>query len=95
MSIKENLSENLKKYKLEKDMTLEGFAEFLHISRSALQNYLAGEGNPGIDTLEHMADRLEISVYELIGAPREEKKDMEKIKEMLLKLIKWAGLEEV
>ena len=95
MSIKENLSENLKKYKLEKDMTLEEFAEFLHISRSALQSYLAGEGNPGIDTLEHMADRLEISVYELIGAPLEEKKDMEKIKEMLLKLIKCAGLEEV
>ena len=56
---------------------LEPFAEELQIARSSLQKYLNGTGNPNIETVEHMADKMKISVYALIGEPKKREADRE------------------
>ena len=88
MDIRENFSENLKEIMKERKMSLDEFADFLGISRSMLQVYLKGEGNPRLDTLEEIAKKLEISVFELLGVPpREERVNLEDIRRILETLV--------
>lgn len=59
-----------------KELRCESTAEFakeLEISRSTLQDYLNGTGNPTLRTLEHMADKLGIDPQLLLsgGFPTE------------------------
>ena len=42
------------------------FSEELEISRSALQEYLSGSGNPNLTTIEHIAKKLSVSPYFLL-----------------------------
>ena len=87
MDIRENLAENLKTHM--KNFNLqEEFAGYLGISHSMLQVYLKGEGNPRFDTLEEIAKKLEISVFELLGVPpREERVNLEDIRRILETLV--------
>ena len=67
MKIRENIAAILKLEKEARHMTLTEFAEFLQISRSQLQALMNQTANPRIGTIEHLADRLGISVEALIG----------------------------
>ena len=88
MSIRENLAKNLKEIMKERKMSLDEFADLLGISRSILQVYLKCEGNPRLDTLEEIAKKLEISVFELLGVPpREERVNLEDIRRILETLV--------
>ena len=88
MSIRENLAKNLKEITKERKMSLDEFADLLGISRSMLQVYLKGEGNPRLDTLEEIAKKLRISVFDIIGVPpREERVSLKDIRVMLEALV--------
>ena len=67
MKIRENIATILKLAKEARHMTLTEFADFLQISRSQLQALMNQTANPRIGTIEHIADRLGISVEVLIG----------------------------
>ena len=43
------------------------FAEELEISRSTLQEYLSGTGNPRLSTVEHLAKKLQINPIFLVS----------------------------
>ena len=47
--------------------TLNEFSAELEISRSALQEYLSGEGNPSAATIEHLAQKLGVDPSFLIS----------------------------
>ena len=49
------------------------FSEELEISRSALQEYLSGSGNPNLTTIEHIAQKLNVSpCFLLLGDFKED-----------------------
>jgi len=72
MEIRHNISRNLRVQRAALGQNLEEFAETLEISRSMLQKYLEGTGNPRIDTLEQISAKLDISFAELISSPAPE-----------------------
>ena len=44
-----------------RNKSLTEFSEELGISRTALYEYLRGRGNPSVETLEHIAEKLGVS----------------------------------
>ena len=58
LNVKTNIASCLTNFKDKNKMSLINLAEFLEISRSTLQKYLKGTGNPSIDILQHMADKM-------------------------------------
>ncbi len=44
-----------------RNKSLTEFSEELGISRTALYEYLRGRGNPSVETLEHIAEKLSVS----------------------------------
>ena len=87
MSIKENLARNLKNYMTENGKKLDPFAEELQIARSSLQKYLNGTGNPNMDTIEQMAEKMKISICALIGEPSEKKETDREVTELYDRLV--------
>ena len=49
-----------------RNMSVEEFAIFLDIGKTSLQDYLKGEGNPTLHTMELIADKLGIPVYQML-----------------------------
>lgn len=71
----------------ERKKTLDESADLFGISHSMLQVYLKADDNPSIKTLEYMADKFGINVFDLIGAPpREEYVSLRDILETLAKV---------
>ena len=66
MEICSNIANILKSIKEKKEYTLTEFADELEISRSQLQGILKGKANPRINTIEHIAKKLNISPEVLI-----------------------------
>lgn len=66
MELKQNLSENLKLLRKEKDATLECFSADIGISRSNLQEIEQGKANATLDTVDTIARNLGISPFELL-----------------------------
>lgn len=69
MTIKNNIAAKMKAIMAEKDATVVEFAQELGIARSSLQEYLKETSNPRTDTIELIAEKLEISPAELISDP--------------------------
>ena len=67
MNIQDNIKYNLKAIMKDKRLSLTDFSEELGIARSSLQQYLKGDSNPRADTLQLLADKLNISVEALIS----------------------------
>lgn len=67
MGVRENLRNSLLIYKKLNNLSTSELAEQLDISRSALQDYLAGRSNPRMDTLVHIANKLGIDPAVLIS----------------------------
>ncbi len=66
MEIQKNIAAVMRAFKEERGKTMTEFSDYLEISRSALQEYLSGNGNPNVTTLEHLAKKLEIDPSLLI-----------------------------
>ena len=56
MEIQENMAAVIHALKEKRGQSLTELSEDLEISRSALQEYLAGNGNPTLATVEHLAE---------------------------------------
>lgn len=63
MNLNKNFAAILNIIKSERQKSMTEFSEELEISRSALQEYLSGVGNPNLTTIEHIAQKLGISPY--------------------------------
>ena len=66
MEIQENMASVIRAFKDLHKKSLDEFADELGISRSALQEYLSGNGNPNLNTLKQIASSLNIDVTFLI-----------------------------
>lgn len=67
MEIQENMAAVIYALKEKRGQSLTELSEDLEISRSALQEYLAGNGNPTLATVEHLAERLGIPSVALVS----------------------------
>lgn len=67
MNIHNNIALFLKQYLLRSNMTKEECADALGIAKSSLQSYLNGTGNPRADTIEQIANSLNVSIAELVS----------------------------
>ena len=66
------VGKNIKKFRTEKGLTQEEIAEKLTVTRQALSNWENEKTQPDIDTLQKIAQILEVSVEEIIyGSKRE------------------------
>lgn len=62
-----NLGERLVKLRKSKNLTQEKFAKEIGIGLASLQRYESGERSPTLDTLEKIADGLNLGMGELLG----------------------------
>lgn len=65
--MQQNLSEVIRAIKELNHKSMSEFAGELEISRSTLQEYLNGRGNPRLSTLEHLAQKLHIKPIVLVS----------------------------
>lgn len=75
------LSENIKRLRLEKELTQETLAEFLGVTSQSVSNWERGESYPDITMLPEIAGFFKVSVDELLGVNRAED-EAEIIKEL-------------
>ena len=67
MEIQRNMAKVIRTLKEASGKSLTEFSEELEISRSALQEYLSGNGNPGVVTIEHLASKLGVDTSFLLS----------------------------
>lgn len=66
------VGKNIKKFRTDKGMTQDGLAEVLNVTRQAVSNWENEKTQPDIETLNSIAEALEVTVEELIyGVARE------------------------
>ena len=51
----------------QRHLSITAFSDELQISRTALQDYLKGTGNPRVETVEYLAKRLNIEPVTLVS----------------------------
>lgn len=62
---------NIQKFRKAKNMTQDQLAEELNVTRQAVSNWETNKTQPDIETLEKLAEVLEVSIEELIyGEPK-------------------------
>lgn len=61
-----NIGKTINKYRREKGMTQDQLAERLHVTRQAISNWETGKTQPDVETLEQLAECLEVTVEMLI-----------------------------
>lgn len=66
MIIQKNVADILKQLQIERGLSLAEFAEEIGISKSSLQEYRAAKRNLRADTLELLADKLDIPIASLV-----------------------------
>ena len=68
------VGKNIKRFREAKEMNQEALAEKLNVTRQAVSNWETEKTQPDIDTLQRIADILEVSIEELIyGAQKKSK----------------------
>lgn len=67
MPISENLAAMIKRIKDEHQMSMLELSRELGISKSSLESYISGAGNPRANTLELLAEKGGVSVAELVS----------------------------
>lgn len=68
MPISENLSRMLMEYKRECGLSFEDLSRRLGLGKTSTVNYCNGVGNPRADTLELLAETLNVPVTEIVSA---------------------------
>lgn len=58
MEMQENMAEMIRLIMEKRKMSLQEFSQELEISRSMLQAYLKGEGNPSLKTVVHLGEKM-------------------------------------
>ena len=66
MGMQENMAAVICAMKEASNLSLAEFAAELHVSRSALQEYMSGTGNPRIETVRHLAEKMGVEPEELL-----------------------------
>lgn len=61
------LGENIMKYRKQKNLTQEDFAEALNVSRQTVYKWEASLSKPKLDKLKQITELLEITYEELLG----------------------------
>ncbi|MDD3193711.1 MAG: helix-turn-helix transcriptional regulator [Oscillospiraceae bacterium] len=67
MDIQRNMAAVIRALKEESGKSLNEFSAELEISRSTLQEYLSGGGNPNAATIEHLARKLGVDTSVLVS----------------------------
>lgn len=67
MTLQKNLSSTMKTIYISRKKTLSAFSDELGISRSSLQEILKGSSNPRIDTIEQIANQLDMDPLVLLS----------------------------
>ena len=91
MDICENLARRLNEIRKERGLSISEFSEELEISRSGLQAILLCKANPRMDTIEHIAQKLDICPISLLSSPEETQHSLQyfqKITDQMLETIK-------
>ena len=68
------LSEQIKKYRKENNLTQEQFASKLFVSKQAVSKWETDRSYPDINLLPQIAEMLNISIDELIGKTKSDEK---------------------
>ncbi len=83
-----DISKNLKKLRLQQNWTQQQMADVLFVTRQAVSNWETGKTMPDLIMLENIAEKLDVSVEEILYGKKSEKeiikKDMNKVKKLLL-----------
>lgn len=87
MKLQKNLATSLGKIREQKGQSVTGFSESLGIARSSLQTLLKGRGNPRLDTVEYIAEKLQVSPATLLSSAGAQ----EQVLEYLLRTIEPAS----
>lgn len=67
MGIQQNVAKMMRAFKTAEDKSMTEFSEELEISRSTLQSYLNGTGNPSVSMLDHIAGKLDVDPLVLVS----------------------------
>ena len=67
MTLQKNLSNTMNALRVSRRQSIAEFSEELGISRSSMQELLKGNGNPRMDTIEHIAARLQMDPAALLS----------------------------
>ena len=67
MGLQQNMSDVMRALKEHSRKSMQEFSKELEISRSALQEYLNGTGNPRLATVDHLAKKLDIDPVFLVS----------------------------
>ena len=67
VKLKQNLSTNLRTLRSMRRASLEDFSEELGIGKTTLQDLEKGNGNPTLETIEHISQNLSISPLTLLS----------------------------
>lgn len=77
MNLQQNVADTMRMLKEQHHMSMAEFSEELEISRSTLQDYLNGTGNPSVVMLEHIAEKMNVDPILLItGSIEPSNKDL-------------------
>lgn len=60
-------SNNLKNLRIQHGYTQKKLADKLDVSQNAVYNWENGKREPGIETIEKIADALDVTVFEILG----------------------------
>ena len=69
MDAKKNMSQRVKAYRKSKYNSIEAFSEDLGIALNTVRKLERAHGNPTMDTMNLVADKLGITVSELLSPP--------------------------
>ena len=67
MEIQRNMANVIRMLKEASGKSLTEFSEELEVSRSTLQEYLSGKGNPSVVMIEHLANKLGVDASFLLS----------------------------
>ncbi len=70
------IGKNIKKFRIDKNITQDELAEKLCVTRQAVSNWERGKTEPDIETLQKLAETLEITIEELIYGERRKTKKL-------------------
>lgn len=97
MKIQKNMSMVIRTLKDISGKTVAEMSAELEISRSALQEYLSGRGNPSLATIDHLAEKLGVDTTFLVSGTFSEEQVVVLIKllDMLRFISKYSRLQRM
>lgn len=79
MLTKEKLAQAIQRLQVERRISLTELSKELDIPKTSLMHYASGKANPRLDSLEMLAEKLGVSITELVSDPSPERERAETI----------------